>query len=109
MGSSLNQIATLCWSPKSETAQFFVVNFSPPIVPVAEHLSGTEAPDEAAPFAANVTVGAFEPAVLTGIGWPAVHASARDVASRSCGALSCLAISSRFATYSLSPPRAAIA
>src|SRR6266705_557484 len=40
IGSSLNQIATLCWSPYRATAQWVAVNFSPSISPVAEHLSG---------------------------------------------------------------------
>src|SRR6195256_5428960 len=37
MASSLNHIATLCWSPYSDATQLVAVNFSPPIDPVAEH------------------------------------------------------------------------
>src|SRR4029079_17620245 len=75
MGSSLNQIATLFWSPYSETTQLVAVNRVPSIAPVAEQrffagAAGGGAAPGAAPAAATVV----------GIGWPTFQAAANAAA-----------------------------
>src|SRR6185437_5896502 len=89
MASSLNQIATLRWSPYSDATQWVAVNFSPPIEPVAEHRVLTGAA-ETVPVAPDVEADA---AALPGIGCPTFQALASAAARRRCSGVSDFAIS----------------
>src|SRR5262245_14717657 len=87
IASSLNQIATLCWSPYSDATQCVNAKRSPLIEPLAEQCGFTGA----AAAAADATTGA--PA-LPGGGWPTFHAFAIAEALRFSSAVSGFAISS---------------
>src|SRR6478609_2027932 len=78
MSSSLNQIATLCWSPYSDATQCVAVNLAPSIDPLAEHrvFTGVALHPAVAPDAEAAA------AALPGIGCPTFQALASAPARR---------------------------